>query len=261
MAADGTHRIADKARRDLLDLRRQVTREVERLIQRLDTERGSSALVRDREALATASRVRLQITAALNAGASMVDVIGMDGIDRAAQVATRDVVLGKGFEPDANAIIARIRNGTLDEVPAAFGDAATKIGEAMRAGLTTGADLGDLIDTVRVAVHTSFARAQSAVDTAIVGTGRAIVLDSRAAAQRETREVIVYEYVGSDDQKTRPFCRAHLGKAFTREALDRLDNGQGLRPTSTFLGGYNCRHSLAPLTISEAQRQGTQVIR
>lgn len=50
-----------------------------------------------------------------------------------------------------------------------------------------------------------------------------------------------FVYTGPADDKVRPFCREHLGKVYTRAAIDALDNKQ---LPNVFLtgGGYNCRH-------------------
>lgn len=52
----------------------------------------------------------------------------------------------------------------------------------------------------------------------------------------------VFAFMGPADKKTRPFCRQHVGKVYTRAEIDTLDNGQ---IDNVFLtgGGYNCRHT------------------
>lgn len=53
-------------------------------------------------------------------------------------------------------------------------------------------------------------------------------------------------YVGPDDSVTRPFCQERVGNIYTMDQISEWDNGQGL-PASIYLGGYNCRHRLAPV--------------
>lgn len=48
-------------------------------------------------------------------------------------------------------------------------------------------------------------------------------------------------YSGPDGPTTRPFCKRHVGKVYTIEEIEAMDNGQGLSVRSS-LGGYNCRH-------------------
>lgn len=49
-------------------------------------------------------------------------------------------------------------------------------------------------------------------------------------------------YSGPIDALLRPFCLKHVGKVYTRKAIDKMDNGQ---LPNVFLtgGGYNCRHT------------------
>lgn len=54
-------------------------------------------------------------------------------------------------------------------------------------------------------------------------------------------------YVGPDDEVTRPFCQERVGGIFTQEEVDSWDNEQGL-PANVYLGGYNCRHTLRPIS-------------
>lgn len=54
-------------------------------------------------------------------------------------------------------------------------------------------------------------------------------------------------YLGPNDGVTRPFCQARVGRIFTQQEIDGWDNEQGL-PASIYLGGYNCRHQLRPVS-------------
>lgn len=51
-----------------------------------------------------------------------------------------------------------------------------------------------------------------------------------------------FQYVGTIIATSRPFCKKHLGEVKTIEEWNTLDNGQ-LAPISTYMGGWNCRHS------------------
>jgi hypothetical protein len=51
----------------------------------------------------------------------------------------------------------------------------------------------------------------------------------------------VFAYMGPLDRKTRPFCYERVGKVFTLDEIDTMDNGQ-LPNTFLTAGGYNCRH-------------------
>lgn len=77
-----------------------------------------------------------------------------------------------------------------------------------------------------------------AVDTAISGfeqiTSNMIATDSG---------IEFFEYVGPDDNITRPFCEEHLGQVKTLAEWHEIDNGTDL-PTDIYCAGYNCRHTL-----------------
>jgi hypothetical protein len=54
--------------------------------------------------------------------------------------------------------------------------------------------------------------------------------------------------------KVRPFCHQHLGKVFTRDEIDALDNKQLPNPFLTG-GGYNCRHQFIAVSQLSAWRK------
>jgi len=55
-----------------------------------------------------------------------------------------------------------------------------------------------------------------------------------------------FQYVGPADGKMRDFCAEHIGRVYTFEQINGLDNGQGL-DVFEFGGGYNCRHVWSPV--------------
>lgn len=56
-------------------------------------------------------------------------------------------------------------------------------------------------------------------------------------------------YAGPTDSKLRPFCQQHVGKVYTKAAIDGLTNGQ---LPNVFLtgGGWNCRHTWVALSTA-----------
>lgn len=80
------------------------------------------------------------------------------------------------------------------------------------------------------------ARTQTLYDTAVSIYGRQV--EAEAAGDDPGT---VFAYMGPVDAKTREFCLRHVGKVYTRQEIDALDNGQ---LSNVFLtgGGYNCRH-------------------
>jgi hypothetical protein len=75
---------------------------------------------------------------------------------------------------------------------------------------------------------------------------------------------MVYGYGGPIDRITRQFCRDHATattkQVYTRAALNRLTNPGQPGPVSVYLGGYNCRHSLQPMTREQATAKGYEVV-
>ncbi len=55
-----------------------------------------------------------------------------------------------------------------------------------------------------------------------------------------------YLYFGPDSEKSRPFCREHVGHIYSLQELETMNNGQGL-PVQKYCGGYNCLHELIPV--------------
>jgi len=52
----------------------------------------------------------------------------------------------------------------------------------------------------------------------------------------------VFEYVGPEDERNRPFCADWVNKKITLGELRELLNYDGA-PAITARGGYNCRHN------------------
>lgn len=250
---DSTRRIAQR----LDQLRRRLGAEIVRILAQMDGSDGR-ALTSSADNLRNAMEVRAQILAALrDAGAEALE----DELEQAAAEVAAEVlqtVPGSAeFAPRAIQQIERVLRGQVDELANVWDAGADTLRLAIDRGVITGLPLEDLIERVEGALDLTFSQAETVVNSAIMGTHRATLL----AVAEETGEELVYLYVGPDDGKTRPFCGQHEGKAFTREALDRLDNGAGQpKPVSVFLGGYNCRHSLAPMTVEEAIEDGVEIV-
>ena len=60
-----------------------------------------------------------------------------------------------------------------------------------------------------------------------------------------------FVYRGSDDEKTRSFCRKHVGKTYTIDEINEIWQGEwsGKSSSNAFVsaGGYNCRHRFRPV--------------
>jgi hypothetical protein len=259
MASEDGSAAADAAKRALEQIERALIKQITALVSKLDTERGDSALLSDKEALANAAKIRSQIVRAMEeqALASIADATDKAALDAARAVA--DSLDMGDFNPDVVREIEGIINGQMAEVTDAFSKGADQIAEAMRLGVTTGDSLDSAIANVADAVHASFAKAQAAVDSAIMGAGRKVAVSDAQTAQDAAGEPMVMLYVGPSDQKTRPFCSEYVGKAVRLDDLGKLDNDTGL-DAETFGGGYNCRHSWAAMLQSEAEAQGIEIV-
>lgn len=99
------------------------------------------------------------------------------------------------------------------------------------------ADLAQIIDDTEAHIRTFY-------DTSVSIFGRQV-----EALQAGNDPDTLFVYLGPDDDKTRPFCHAHVGKVYDRAEIDKMDNGQ---LDNVFLtgGGYNCRHSWIELAKS-----------
>lgn len=140
--------------------------------------------------------------------------------------------------------IARaIVDGTSDEVASAIRQAVTGAGRTTVAKATA---------AVARAVDTSLGRAAVAVERGVREFRETAVIETGARASRALDDdVIVYEYVGPDDGVTRPYCQARVGRYLT------IDQARDLAPRERF----NCRHSPAPVRLSEARGQGLSAFR
>lgn len=93
----------------------------------------------------------------------------------------------------------------------------------------------------------------------LIGQAKTLVNTGLAQVQRESlvkqsEEDMLFLYVGSDDKLTRPFCKAIVGKVFSKKQIAKLNNKQGLG-VLTNGGGYNCRHRWVPVTLQYVKLQ------
>ena len=94
----------------------------------------------------------------------------------------------------------------------------------------------DLVDDIADLLDISERRARQVYDTAVSTFSRQV---AQLGTTGEPDEA--FFYVGPVDQKVRPFCLEHVGKVYSRKAIDAMDNGQ-LPNVMLTGGGYNCRH-------------------
>lgn len=71
------------------------------------------------------------------------------------------------------------------------------------------------------------------------------------AAKAEAVDLKYFRYWGPLDGITRPFCRRHVGKVFTLDEINALDNRQtGRGSVLIAAGGYNCRHHWRGVSVN-----------
>lgn len=109
-----------------------------------------------------------------------------------------------------------------------------------------GLSLPKLVDTLIESTGKTVAAAVRTAETATSVYFRVVSdrgFQSIEATRPESAGPLRYRYAGPFDKLTRPFC-SHLlmvAKAYTRDEIDRMDNGQ-LPNVFVTCGGYLCRH-------------------
>ena len=84
-------------------------------------------------------------------------------------------------------------------------------------------------------------RLRAETDTAASVLGRIAAAASTTGRDHET-----FLYSGPIDGRLRPFCAEHIGRVFSRKAIDAMDNGQ-LPNVYLTCGGHQCRHTWLPI--------------
>ena len=112
---------------------------------------------------------------------------------------------------------------------------------AMIAGVNSGLKGEELKSVIRTAVRTNIPRVENVVGTMLSDYRRSVI----GAMAIDLPEDTEFEYVGPDDEKTRPVCRTYL-------ASDPLTLGE-IRSVKSYCfehgGGVNCRHYWKPVDV------------
>lgn len=200
-------------------------------------EKNRSVLVRAGRLL----RMRTEIRNALkDAGyQTLVTRATIDAVDRMAAVARESRLIAAAsrlgtLSPDRLRVLAQVMRQDLLGV----GDTlAVQLWRAAALAVYSNRPSAAIVASLAKVFEKSRAQAQTLFDTSVSVLGRQIV----AAEPKESDEQ-AYLYVGPVDGVVREWCLEHLGKVYTKDRIEALDNGQIPNP---FLsgGGYNCRHS------------------
>lgn len=243
---------ADRAIEDLRSAQAALERDLLRILLTLDTESGTDSLIRGQGQ--TAAAVYRQISARLEeATGEVIDITGRRALEAVEAVAGTPP---SNLSLDVRAELDQIVDGQAADVVRVFGVAQRQFREAVARGVLSSGSLVDVVQEIQAEMAITYRQAQAAVDAAVMAVGRRSVMAEAAALEQEEGIDLLYLYVGPRDAKNRPFCREWVGKAVTNP--DRLDNGQNL-PVEDFCGGYNCRHSWAPLFVRYAVENRYQV--
>lgn len=252
--------VADRALADLSQLLANLERAIARALGRLAVD--DAGRVRPRHELGNLTTVRQQVIDAIEAaGGRAVSILDRRTLQAAKRAADLSDIPDE-FKPEGRPAIRAIVEGRTREIARAFDAERSEVVAAINAGVAGAQRLDVLIGRVAERAEVAMNRARTLVDTGVMGVGRSVVADLVERANDDVGAVLfVMRYVGPLDSKTRPFCRRLLvaGEAYTREAIDTLDNGQ-VGPVSSFCGGWSCRHGWAPMPLAEARRRGIAVV-
>ena len=140
-------------------------------------------------------------------------------------------------------------NASLDFALGQFEQMEIRIATAISQSLQTAAVVPISNAAMREQIETITRRskdqAQTIMETSIARMQREIA--RKAIDDLPQNEEKFFLYIGGLIKTSRDFCKELNGKAIRQKDVGQLRNGQGL-PVATFGGGYNCRHSLIPIT-------------
>lgn len=198
---------------------------------------GSMAAMRDRvRRLLTEAGYDVLVAASVNAGVTqMAAIVGTSAIPRTAMT-TR---------------LAALQEMSTLGMVARGDEAATAVWRAVAQHAITNRPIREILEDVAKILDRDVKSVRTQFDTQVSIFGRQVEAIQTAGLPDEQP----FLYLGPVDFKTRPFCLNLVGKVFTREEIDAMDNGQ---MPDVFLtgGGYQCRHSWLAVE-SRAMRQLT----
>ncbi len=112
---------------------------------------------------------------------------------------------------------------------------------AMVSGLSSGLRGEQLKDLMRNSIKTNVPRSENIIVT-LLGDYRRSVIGAMALGLPEDTE---YEYIGPDDEKTRPICRTFLASG----PLTKSEIRQVKPDAYEHGGGVRCRHYWSPIDV------------
>lgn len=213
----------------------RLTAEVRRLIRQLDVS-PAGRLESTQRNLRRALRLRQDLLKALDQmGYRQVVLRATDApLDQLArQILRADQVAIARPTVEMVAALKEIRAADLFQVGA---EIAQQLWRTVVDGVLGVRPVVDLVDDIADLLDISARRARTVYDTAVSTFSRQV---GQLGTTGEPDEL--FFYVGPVDDRVREFCLERVGKVFTRDEIDDMDNGQ-LPNVMLTGGGYNCRH-------------------
>jgi len=170
----------------------------------------------------------------------LADVATGDPLDRVVRdvLATRRLAGASAqLSTGARVRLEALRGLQLEDLLDEGAEAARALWQATTRGIFGSRPVDRILDDLEDVLDGSAAEIRTLYDTSVSIYGRQV-----EALQAGDDADTTFAYLGPADEVTRPFCRKHVGRVYTRAQIDRLDNGQ---LDNVFLtgGGYNCRHT------------------
>ncbi len=222
---------------------RKAEREIGQVVKDA-SEGASTAILKGRNATRTKAQIR---TALENAGydgliedATGVPLDQMAKAVLALRVADKELATTDAFLARVEALKALYATDLLD-----MGQSLSNaLWQATVRGIFGAQPVSKILEDLAAIMDDTEAHIRTLYDTSVSIFGRQV-----EALQAGNDPETLFVYMGPDDEKTRPFCRAHVGKVYSRSEIDKMDNGQ---IDNVFLtgGGYNCRHSFIEIAKS-----------
>jgi len=117
-------------------------------------------------------------------------------------------------------------------------EVAIALWRSLTQGLYADRSVRDIVADLADAIDRSEREARTLYDTAATTYTRTLEAISTPGGPTEA-----FLYTGPDDLKIREFCKAHVGRVYTRRSISAMDNDTpDLADVFLHGGGYNCRH-------------------
>lgn len=159
-----------------------------------------------------------------------------------------ELVTGKLIDEITNKLIQRYIENDLERVRKRVDAYLTDV----KSNAISSKIMGNAFDA-NASIDLIESRLTKALNTEVVTSATAIDNGLTViAGQAQGFELFVY--VGGIIETSRDFCRERDGKIFTIQEINSWDNEQGL-PANIYLGGYNCRHHLSPISREIAREE------